>query len=83
VSSPVDQVVGWLGAIWSAVWAEGSACIDPNGNCGGAVQGGCTIDPDGNCGAAQGGIWIDPNGGPSTQGGICIDPNGRPAPCPS
>jgi hypothetical protein len=61
VSSPVNQVLDWLGQIWrvvwatpeqpSSVWAETGSCVDPNGRptpCPGAASPGSdTIDPAG------------------------------------
>lgn len=91
LSSQVDQVFGWLGAIWSAIWEQGGICIDPDGECGRPATQGAAPNAQGTAKEGeitpQGSGCIDPNGrptecGPVPQGGCTIDPDGTPR-CPA
>lgn len=51
VSSPVNQVLDWLGQVWRVIWAETGGCVDPNGRpapcLGAAPSGDYTPGPNG------------------------------------
>ena len=55
-TSPVEQALGFLASLWTAVSADWGCSIDPNGRCepAPAPDSGCSIDPYGKPVCAQG-----------------------------
>jgi len=55
-ASPVEQALGFLSSLWTAVSADWGCSSDPNGRCepAPAPDSGCSIDPYGKPVCAQG-----------------------------